>query len=68
MTGGTPAARSDQTAARRPEDALVSLVEPPVRPALVRRVGEQLAAGTYDPPVEAVVERLLVLFVATGQR
>lgn len=39
--------------------ALAGLRRGPVRPEVVRRVGGQLAAGTYDPPMEHVVERLL---------
>lgn len=48
-------------------DELLELAERerPVRPSVVRRVGSALEAGTYDPPLELVVERLLRAVVST---
>lgn len=35
-----------------------------VRPELVRRLRQQLAAGAYDPPVEELVDRLVSAVIA----
>lgn len=37
----------------------VLLDERGLRPAVVERVGRALASGTYDPPADAVAERIL---------
>ena len=39
-----------------------------VRPDVVARVGRQLADGTYDPPVEQVVDRLVDVLRGSGGR
>lgn len=47
---------------RGPRDA-------PGRRSLVERIGNQVAAGTYDPPIEGVVDSLVVVLLpAIGAR
>lgn len=35
----------------------------PVRRALVERIGTELSAGTYDPPIEGVVDSLVMILL-----
>lgn len=43
--------------------AIEGLKKRPVRPSVVRRVGDELQSGTYDPPIDMVVDRLMAALV-----